>query len=445
MKKYDNYKDSGIEWIGGIPEHWEVKRIRHLAEIYGRIGYRGYKVTDLVQKGEGAITISPSNMKEFNMDFDSCTYLSWDKYEESPEIMIYNGDILFVKTGSTYGKSSFVKDLPEKATINPQIVVLKNIESNNKLLWYIIISNIVQFQVEQSVVGGTIPTISQARINNYLFPITTDLKEQTAIANYLDRKTTEIDELIADKRRLLELYEEEKTAIINQAVTKGINPDTPMKDSGIEWLGEIPEHWQIANFNHYVFLRHGYQFRNFDFTSDGIKIIKITQLLASGKFETEKVSFIDENRLDNFKDILIKEGDILMALTGGTIGKIIRVPKVNEPLLQNYRVGNFFPINEQLSKDFLFWILSSNSILAQIFYDQRETGQPNIGKEDFGKMKIVFPKTIDEQTEIVKYIQAEIYRIDAKVNKIKKLIDLLTEYRTSLISEVVTGKIKVTE
>jgi type I restriction enzyme S subunit len=121
-------KDSGIEWLGEIPEHWEMKRIRHVAQIFGRIGYRGYKTTDLVLKGEGSITISPSNMKNYYMDFLDCSYLSWEKYEESPEIMIFNGDILFVKTGSTYGKSSLVDKLPEKATINPQIIVLKEIQ-----------------------------------------------------------------------------------------------------------------------------------------------------------------------------------------------------------------------------------------------------------------------------------------------------------------------------
>ena len=98
--------------MGEIPEHWEVKRIRHVAQIFGRIGYRGYKTTDLVPKGEGAITISPSNMKAYHMEYENCTYLSWEKYEESPEIMIYNDDILFVKTGSTYGKVSFVENLP---------------------------------------------------------------------------------------------------------------------------------------------------------------------------------------------------------------------------------------------------------------------------------------------------------------------------------------------
>lgn len=432
MKKYDNYKDSGIEWIGEIPEHWEMKKIKHLTKLQG-----GYAFKSDLFSNEGTPIIRIGDIST-NINFDECKKIDDDTIPK--EYWLDQYDTLIALSGATTGKTCFVNNIPPKAYINQRVA---RIMFSNKLLYYVVNSGFFQEQILLTASGSAQENISNSQIENLEISISNTPEEQTAIANYLDRKTAEIDELIADKKRLLELYEEEKTAIINQAVTKGINPNAPMKDSGIEWLGEIPEHWQIANFNHYVFLRHGYQFRNFDFTSDGIKIIKITQLLASGKFETEKVSFIDENRLDNFKDILIKEGDILMALTGGTIGKIIRVPKVNEPLLQNYRVGNFFPINEQLSKDFLFWILSSNSILAQIFYDQRETGQPNIGKEDFGKMKIVFPKTIDEQTEIVKYIQAEIYRIDAKVNKIKKLIDLLTEYRTALISEVVTGKIKV--
>lgn len=212
-------KDSGIEWLGDIPEHWEVKRLRHVCTIFGRIGYRGYKVTDLVQKGKGAITISPSNMKEYNMDFQKCTFLSWDKYEESPEIKIYNDDILFVKTGSTYGKTTIVKSLEEKATINPQIIVLKEISVNNDFLWYAMKSKNIQFQVEQTVVGGTIPTISQAKINNYSFPIPLNEQEQTAIVQHIEKESTRIDTKISKAEQYIELLTEYRTALISEVVT----------------------------------------------------------------------------------------------------------------------------------------------------------------------------------------------------------------------------------
>lgn len=211
-------KDSGIEWLGEIPEHWEVKRIRHVAQIFGRIGYRGYKTTDLVPKGEGAITISPSNMKAYHMEYENCTYLSWEKYEESPEIMIYNDDILFVKTGSTYGKVSFVENLPEKATINPQIIVLKQITCINKYLWYVLKSSNIIYQVERTVVGGTIPTISQAKINNYEFPIPSD-EEQTEIVNFIDNETNRVEKLINKTEKLIDLLTEYRTALISEVVT----------------------------------------------------------------------------------------------------------------------------------------------------------------------------------------------------------------------------------
>ncbi len=211
-------KDSGIEWLGEIPEHWEVKRIRHVAQIFGRIGYRGYKTTDLVPKGEGAITISPSNMKAYHMEFKNCTYLSWEKYEESPEIMIQNNDILFVKTGSTYGKVSFVENLPEKATINPQIIVLKQVSCNNKYLWYVLKSSNIIYQVERTVVGGTIPTISQAKINNYEFPIPTD-KEQMEIVTFIDIEINRVDKTINKTKKLIDLLTEYRTALISEVVT----------------------------------------------------------------------------------------------------------------------------------------------------------------------------------------------------------------------------------
>lgn len=438
MRKYDSYKDSGIEWIGEIPSHWGVKKTK----VIGKTLAGGTPSTDNPDFWNGDIPWLQSGKVQNNIivpeDVDK--YITELGLSKSATKMISANAVLVALTGATCGNVGL---LTFNSTANQSVVGIEFKKSYiPKFNYYQFLSIREQILISKS--GGAQGGVSEEVIKN-LITVQPTPEEQTAIAAYLDRKTAEIDELIADKKRLLELYEEEKNAIINQAVTKGINPDVPMKDSGIEWLGEIPEHWDTVNFNHYVFLRHGYQFRNFDFTSTGIKVIKITQLKASGELEVNDVSYISEDRLDEFRDILIVEGDILMALTGGTIGKIIRAPKIEEPLLQNYRVGNFFPKNDLITKDFLFWVLSSDLILKQIFYDQRETGQPNIGKEDFGRMFFVLPSSTNEQDKIVEFIKSEINRIDAKKAKTKKLIDLLTEYRTALISEVVTGKIKVIE
>lgn len=211
-------KQSGVEWIGDVPKHWEVCKLKHYSQVFGRIGFRGYNQTDLVNEGEGAITLSPSNMQNGILNYDKCSYLSWKKYYESPEIMIYNDDVLFVKTGSTYGKISYVADLPMEATINPQIVVFKNIKGNNKYLYYLLSNDIVQMQVSLTVGGSTIPTLSQESILNYIVPLAPKV-EQAAIASYLDRKCATIDTSISNAQHQIDLLQEYKQSLITEVVT----------------------------------------------------------------------------------------------------------------------------------------------------------------------------------------------------------------------------------
>ena len=210
-------RDSGIEWIGQIPEHWEVCRIKNAASLFGRIGFRGYTSDDLNKDGEGAITLSPSNMLPMGMDYSSVTYLSWAKYYESPEIQIQNGDILMVKTGSSYGKVSYVDNLPREATINPQILRIVS-KINSKYLGYYLQTPLFIYQVEGGVVGGTIPTISQEKINNF-FIVASPTQEQKAIANYLDEKCADIDSLIQTKQSKIDSLKEYKKSIIYEYVT----------------------------------------------------------------------------------------------------------------------------------------------------------------------------------------------------------------------------------
>lgn len=211
-------KDSGIDWLGKIPENWNVGKLKNICKLFGRIGFRGYTQDDLVDEGNGAITLSPSNMKGMKMSYFKCAYLSWEKYEESPEIKISNGDILFVKTGSTFGKVAIVENLPMEATINPQLVVIKDIKANNKFLVYFLSTYYVHSQVDCSVVGGTIPTISQEKILNYSI-IVPPISEQQQIAEYLDKKCAKIDKLIAIKQQKIERLQEYKKSLIYEYVT----------------------------------------------------------------------------------------------------------------------------------------------------------------------------------------------------------------------------------
>ena len=429
-RPYDKYQDSSVQWIGEIPKHWQVKRVKHLFKIVKRIaGELGHDVLSITQKGIKVKDIK-SGGGQLSMDYS--------KYQ-----FAYKGDFAMNHMDLLTG---YVDISNYDGVISPDYRVFSLKDKNCFSKYYLYLFQMGYWNKLFYALGQGSSQLGRWRLaaeefNLFEFPYP-PLPEQKAIANFLDKKTAEIEQFIELKEKTITLLKERKTAIINKAVSKGLDDSVPMQDSGIECLGKIPSHWEVKRFSHGIKLRHGYQFRDYDFKTEGIKVVKITQLSPKGFLDLSKATLIDKNRLSRFQDIIINKGDILMALTGGTIGKIIRVSGVKEPLLQNYRVGAFFPTSQKLLKDYLFHILSSNSFLSQIFKDLSETGQPNIGKEDLSKMYFANPP-IKEQIEIVNYIESESLLIDQAITQAEKEITLIKEYQQNLISEAVTGKIDV--
>ena len=212
-------KDSGVEWLGEIPTHWESRPLKVQCDIRGRIGYRGYAVDDIVPEGQGAITLSPGNIREDGLDLSECTYLSWDKYRESPEIQIEPRDIILTKTGSTLGKGAIVARCDEPMTINPQLVILRHREvTSAEFLAYILRCDGMKdlYWLENS--GGATPTVSQQKVGKFSVPVP-PLREQGGIAHFLDREILKIDALIANVRDVINRLKELRTALICAAVT----------------------------------------------------------------------------------------------------------------------------------------------------------------------------------------------------------------------------------
>ncbi|KOH44603.1 restriction endonuclease subunit S [Sunxiuqinia dokdonensis] len=441
MRKYEAYKDSGIEWIGEIPSHWDTKRIRHIADIFGRIGYRGYTVEDIVFDESGAISLSPSNIENQKLTLESVTRITQEKYEESPEIMVYENDVVLVKTASV-GKAAIIRSLNDLATINPQLVVFKNYRIDQIFFYYEIISRIIQAQITQDLNGGVVNTITQTNLNNYSIIIPPP-EEQTVIAHYLDRKTVEIDELIADKKRLLELYEEEKTAVINQAVTKGINPDAPMKGSGIEWLGEIPEHWGVPNMKYVCeFILDGTH-GSFARVESGYRLLSVRNIINDQfVFRDDDSKVSEKDFYEISKRFLIQLNDIQLAIVGATLGKVAIVKALPEPFVTQRSVATL-RANEKCIPEYLFYFLKSSNFQSFLWLNAGFSAQPGIYLGTIQNSSMPLPD-IEEQQNIVNRIKTECDRINSKKSKTQKLIELLTEYRTALISEVVTGKVKVT-
>jgi type I restriction enzyme S subunit len=447
MKKYTSYKDSGVEWIGEIPSHWEETRLRFVGDLFG--GLTGKSGDDFKQDD------NPNNkpyipytniFRNTYISKEHVDYVVIQSGENQNKVKKY--DLFFLMSSETYqdlGKPCILIDDVEELYLNSfcKGFRVKREDVYPLFLNYQLLGDVHKELISIEGRGFTRINLRQDRLNDtpILLP---PLSEQQQIVFYLDRKTSQIDTLIEKTQRKIKLLKENRTSLINEVVTKGLNPNVEMKDSGVEWIGEIPSHWDTSFFRYYIKLRHGYQFRDYDFTDEGIKIVKITQLHKDGYLDISNCSTIDSTRLNEFSDITIKEKDILMCLTGGTIGKIIRVGKVSEPLLQNYRVGHFSTKDTNiLSDNFLFYLMSSEVIIGQIFYDVRETGQPNIGLEDMNRMRICLPP-LSEQNEIVSYLDEHTQLIDKTISVEQRRIDTLKEYRQSLISEVVTGKRKVT-
>lgn len=436
MKKYDEYKDSGIEWIGEIPKHWKEIRIKQLAIGQNTLFLDGdwIESTDIVFNEDNIRYITTGNVGEGRYKEQGSGYITEETFEKLNCTEVFPNDLVISRLNPPIGRACIIPDIGKRIVTSVDNVILRPNERYSKNFLVHFFSNIKYYEFTLlEGRGATMQRISRGILGNIKIVIPDNIEEQTAIASYLDRKTAEIDELIADKKRLLELYEEAKTAIINQAVTKGINPDAPMKDSDIEWLGEIPEHWEISRMKNICKVRQGLQ----------IPIEK--RFLSQVDNSLEYITIRSINNPDQPKEyiqnptpnVVCNKDDILMARTGATGEPIINV----EGVFHN----NFFLIDfdrAKIDRLFLFFFLKSGRIKEYLLLVAGTTTIPDLNHGAFYNTPF-FEFSIEEQQSIVDYIEAECGKIDAKINKTEKLIQLLTEYRTALISEVVTGKIKV--
>jgi type I restriction enzyme, S subunit len=226
-------KDSGVEWLGEVPEHWRQTPIKRIAKIFGRIGFRGYTVDDIVSEGEGAIALAPGNLKERGFSLEKKTHISWAKYEESPEIKIEKNDVLLVKTGSTYGKCCFVDNLNEPATLNPQMVVFKETSIERELLFYILMSSHIQAEIKNLNKGSALPTVTQEGIGSIEI-FAPPRNEQLQMIEHIKDKEARLFALIDQSESSMRLLLERRSALISAAVTGQIDARELVEAGGSE-------------------------------------------------------------------------------------------------------------------------------------------------------------------------------------------------------------------
>lgn len=447
MRRYEKYKDSGIEWIGEVPEHWESIRLKYIGYLYG--GLAGKSANDFNQE-------SNFNNKPFIPFTNICNNKIIDPNqlqqvvieETEQQNQVAQGDLFFMMSSENFddvGKSSILLDDLGETFLNS---FCKGFRFTNDKYYppfvnYQLLSKAYRSLVLTEANGYTRINLKIDKINDIPLKTPPTLDEQIAIANYLDQKTAEIDELIKQKEKLFLLFEEDKTGIINNAVTKGINSEVKLKDSGIEWLGLIPEHWKVKRFKYLGKFINGFSFNSSDFVNSGIRVIKISNIQTM-TLDWSDESFVEDVFYDNYPSFRVYENDLVFALTRPIISTGIKAAIVNssEKLLLNQR-NSMFRVIEAVNTRWMYYLVLSNNFIQEFDKQIDKTGQqPNISSNDIAEIFVPVPE-IEEQLSVIHYLDNECQRIDEIKNKIKIQIEVFKEYKTALISEVATGKIKV--
>jgi type I restriction enzyme S subunit len=443
MNRYDSYKNSGVEWMNEIPSNWEKSRIRMVGDLYG--GLTGKKGSDFNDDD------NPSNKPfvPFTNIFNN-TYISRDHFqyvnveEDENQNRVLKNDLFFLMSSESYedlGKCSILLEDVEELYLNSfcKGFRIKDSKVYSLFLNYQLLGSLHKEMISIEGNGFTRINLRQDRLLDIPVFIP-PLSEQQQIVSFLDTKTSLIDSLIEKTQQKIELLKEKRTSLINEVVTKGLNPNVEMKDSGVEWIGEIPSGWFCVGTNKvYHDLGTGTTptSDNTEYYDEveGNHWITTTDLNEGIMYDT--LTKITDKSLEDYPNLrLYPSGSIYISMYGGRIGKL-GVSTFESYCNQSVCV---LPKNEKINvKFYYYWFLGFQDFVKNM---GRGGGQPNINKDmikQFPTVKI----PLSEQNEIVSYLDEQTGLIDKTISVEERRIELLKEYRQSLISEVVTGKRKV--
>ena len=370
------------------------------------------------------------------------------RFEDAPSRarrIVKDGDVI-ISTVRTYLQAiAPIQNPPKNLIVSTGFAVVRPFPKifNANYCKYVLRESSFIAEVEKQSVGVSYPAINASDLGNLLIPIP-PLAEQQAIAEMLDRETARLDELITEKERLVELLQEKRRALITNAVTRGLDADAPTVDSGIEWLGEIPKHWKIVR-TKFLVTKIGSgktpSGGGESYVSKGIPFIRSQNVLFEG-LSLEDVVFIDEKTDEEMRNSSVISGDVLLNITGASIGRCCVVPNSVSRANVNQHVCILRPISKLTDKNYLNAFLRSNFGQFQVFAGEVGVSREGITFEDIANFIISIPP-LEEQKEIVEYIEAETAKIDRLQAATQETIELLKERRSSLIAAAVTGKVSV--
>lgn len=429
MKQYEKYRDSNFEWIGPVPQHWKVGAVKHCFKF--KVGFTPPTSNDEFYDQENGfdwVTISDIDRKFI---YDSKNKISKKAIEVYSKEIVPAGSLLYSFKLSV-GKVAFAgKDVFTNEAIF-SILPDENLELS---YYYYCLPVILIHNANENIYGAKI--FNQEVIKNSRLPIPPKA-EQAQIAKYLDYKTSVVNELIKQKERIIELLKEKKQSIINEAVTKGINPNAKMKYSNIEWLGDIPADWSIVPLKYLGAIKYGLG-QPPKSKENGLPLIRATNV-ERGKIVTKDLIFVDPDDVPFARDPVLKENDIIVVRSGAYTADSAIIPKEFEGAITGYdMVIRAEKVNPKL---LAFALLSYYLLNNQLFLKRMRSAQPHLNAEELGESFLLLPPA-KEQSDIVNYLEYQTHRIDDLVDRILTAISKLKEYRQSMIIEAVTGKIDV--
>ena len=424
MERYSEYKDSGVKWLGGLPRHWEVMPFKSFIKFE-----KGKTPKEFSDENIGLpyLTMDYLRSRDNKIVKYPTTSIGLFKIEESEALVLWDGanagEFILSKKGylgSTMAKISGYREY-----------------FNNLYFYYFL--KMLEPTSKDFANGTTIPHFDASILINYHYPIP-PIDEQIVIGSYLDAATSKIDKAIAMQQKMIDLLNERKQIIIQNAVTKGLDENVEMKDSGVEWIGMIPKHWEISKLKYLIDapLKYGANEASDLIDYSCPRYIRITDIDTNGKLKEETYRSLPMNKAEPY---LLKKGDLLFARSGATVGKAFLFEEDYAACYAGYLIKAHMDLQKVLPK-FVY-------LYTQTFAYQRwkesifiQATIQNISGERYANMQIPMP-TLEEQNKIIDMLTPKMQRFDSAITNCQRQITLLQERKQIIINEVVTGKVKV--
>lgn len=440
MKKYEHYKNSGVEWLGEIPEHWELKKLKYSTSIYNGDSLNDSKKTKF--ESDNLDDLAYISSKDIDLDTSNITYenglripQSESKYKVAPK----ESSLICIEGGSAGRKIAFTNQ--DICFVNKLACIKGKNNINKKFVYHTLKGSLFQIQFKLAM-SGMIGGVAISNINNF-YILNPPIQEQTAIAKFLDEKTTKIDQAITIKQKQIELLKERRKILIHKAVTRGLNDDVKLKDSGVEWIGEIPEGWEVKPLRHIGKTQNGIS-KGGEHFGTGFPFVSYGNVYKDIKLP-EFVDGLVESTIEDRKQYSVLEGDILFTRTSETVEEIgfssTCLQTIENATFAGFLI-RFRPQKNILHKEFSKYYFSSSTHRAFFIKEMNLVIRASLSQDLLKRMPVLLPP-ITEQEEIGNYLNDNTSKIATAISLKEQEIEKLKEYKMSLIDGVVTGKVRV--